>query len=291
LRVQITPGAQPEGRKDLRPFFFKEFRLKKQILLTNDDGIGSPGLMSAAAALAKLGHVTVAAPDSHFSHFGRGYLRQATGKISKQAMQVNGQTWEVYAVDGSPSQTFLVALLEILPQKPDLVVSGINFGENVSSDVTSSGTVGAALEGASFGIPSLSSSTQILQEEWDSYHVDVDFSAAAHFTWYFANLLLEKKMPFDVDVLNITIPVGATPQTPWRITRLARERYYDPYIKREGGWDTKAEFTAHRFISPTLEKDTDVHTSIIDKVVSVTPLSLDSTSRVNFNELNQLLRK
>jgi 5'-nucleotidase len=102
---------------------------------------------------------------------------------------------------------------------------------------------------------------------------------------------LEKKMPFDVDVLNITIPVGATPQTPWRITRLARERYYDPYIKREGGWDSKAEFSAHRLILPTLEKDTDVHTAIIEKVVSVTPLSLDSTSRVNFNDLDHLLRK
>lgn len=264
--------------------------MKKEILLVNDDGIGSPGLQAAAAALAKLGHVTVAAPDSHFSHFGRGYHRQATGKISKHSMQVNGETWEVYGVDGAPSQTFLVALMEIVPQKPDLVVSGINFGENVSSDVTSSGTVGAALEAASFEIPALASSVQILQEEWDSYHLDVDFSAAAYFTSYFADLLLKKKMPFDVDVLNVTVPVGADAQTPWRITRLARERYYDPYIKREGGWDTDADFSAHRVILPTLGKDTDIHAAIIEKIVSVTPLSLDSTSRANFDELDQLLR-
>ena len=264
---------------------------KKHILLTNDDGIGSPGLRAAAASLANLGHVTVAAPNDHFSHFGRGFLRQATGQIQRQQMEINGQTWEVYAVDGSPSQTTLHALLEILPQKPDLVVSGINFGENISIDVTSSGTVGAAFESASYGIPSLSASMQILQEEWDSYHVDVDFSIAAHFTRYFAALLLEKKMPVDVDILNVTVPVGATQKTPWRITRLARTRYYDPYVKRSGDWEDPAEINAHRFIPTSLPSDTDIYTTIIDKTVSVTPLSLDSTSRVDFSELNKLLQE
>lgn len=264
---------------------------KKQILLTNDDGIDSPGLRAAAASLSDLGHVTVAAPNAHFSHFGRGFFRQATGQIHRQEMEMNGQIWDVYAVDGSPSQTTLHALLEILPQKPDLVVSGINFGENVSIDVTSSGTVGAAFESASFGIPSISSSMQILQEEWDSYHIDVDFSTAAYFTRYFAALLLEKKMPADVDVLNLTVPVGATPQTPWRFTRLARTRYYDPYVKRNGDWEGSAEFSAHRLVPATLSKDTDVHTTIIDKIVSVTPLSLDLTSRVDFKELDKLFRK
>ena len=264
---------------------------KKQILLTNDDGIDSPGLLAAAASLSDLGHVTVAAPNAHFSHFGRGFFRQATGQIHRQEMEVNGQTWDVYAVDGSPSQTTLHALLEMLPQKPDLVVSGINFGENVSIDVTSSGTVGAAFESASYGIPSISSSMQILQEEWDSYDIDVDFSTAAYFTRYFAALLLEKKMPADMDVLNLTVPVDATPQTPWRITRLARTRYYDPYVKRIGDWEGPAEFSAHRLISTSLPKDTDVYTTIIDKIVSVTPLSLDLTSRVDFKELDKLLRK
>jgi len=264
---------------------------KKQILLTNDDGIDSPGLQAAAVALSDLGHVTVAAPNSHFSHFGRGFFRQATGQIHRQEMVVNDQTWEVYAVDGSPSQTTLHALLEILPQKPDLVVSGINFGENVSIDVTSSGTVGAAFESATYGIPSISSSMQILQEEWDSYHIDVDFSTAAFFTHYFAALLLEKKMPADMDVLNLTVPVGATPQTPWRITRLARSRYYDPYVKRSGDWEDPAEFSAHRLIPASLPRDTDVYTAMVDKIVSVTPLSLDLTSRVDFKGLEKIFRK
>jgi 5'-nucleotidase len=293
LRVQITPGAQREERRNIRSFSFKEPKVKnkKQILLTNDDGIGSPGLRAAAISLADLGHVTVVAPNAHFSHYGRGFFHQATGQIHRQEMEVNRQVWEVFAVDGSPSQTTLHALLEILPQKPDLVVSGINFGENVSIDVTSSGTVGAAFESATFGIPSISSSMQILQEEWNSYHIDVDFSTAAYFTHYFAALLLEKKMPEDVDVLNLTVPVGATPQTPWRITRLARTHYYDHYVKRNGGWEDPAVFSAHRRIPTSLPKDTDVHTVIIDKIVSVTPLSLDLTSRVDFNELDTLFRK
>jgi 5'-nucleotidase len=264
---------------------------KKQILLTNDDGIESPGLRAAAASLAELGHVTVAAPNAHFSHFGRGFFRQATGQIHRQAMEVNGETWEVFAVDGSPSQTTLHALLEILPQKPDLVVSGINFGENVSIDITSSGTVGAAFEGATYGIPSISTSVQILHDEWDSYHADVDFSTAAYFTRFFAALLLEKKLPVDVDVLNLTVPVNATPQTPWRITRLARTRYYDHFVKRNGGWEDPAEFSAHRLVPASLPKDSDVYTTIVDKLISVTPLSLDLTSRMELKELDKLFRK
>jgi 5'-nucleotidase len=264
---------------------------KKQILLTNDDGIESPGLRAAAGSLAELGHVTVAAPNAHFSHYGRGFFRQATGQIHRQEMEVNGETWGVFAVDGSPSQTTLHALLEILPHKPDLVVSGINFGENVSIDITSSGTVGAAFESATYGIPSISTSFQILQDEWDSYHADVDFTTAAYFTRFFAALLLEKKLPVDVDVLNLTVPVSATPQTPWRITRLARTRYYDHFVKRKGGWEDPAEFSAHRLVPVTLPKDTDVYTTIVDKLVSVTPLSLDLTSRIELKELDNLFRK
>ena len=286
-------GHNGRSGDESAPFLFMETHVKKkkQILLTNDDGIGSPGLRAAAIALSDLGHVTVAAPNAHFSHFGRGFFRQATGQIHRQEMEVNGQTWEVYAVDGSPSQTTLHALLEILPQTPDLVVSGINFGENVSIDVTSSGTVGAAFESASYGIPSISSSVQILQEEWDSYDLEVDFSTAAFFTRYFAALVLEKKMPADLDVLNLTIPFGATPQTPWRITRLARTRYYDPYVKRSGSWEEPAEFSAHRLVPPSLPKDSDIYTSIVDKIVSVTPLSLDLTSRIDFKELDDFFRK
>ena len=264
---------------------------KKKILLTNDDGIGSPGLWAAAGALSALGYVTVAAPRDHASATGRGFNRAADGQIHLQKTSINGQEWDVYAVGGSPSQTVLHAVLELMPEHPDLVVSGINYGANFSTDVGYSGTVGAALEAASLGIPALASSLEILKEEWDVFHTDIDFSVAAHFTQEFARMLLEKRMPEDVHVLNLVVPHDAVRDTPWRLTHLTRARYYNPYVKRAGSLDGPAEITSRTIIPPQAGEGSDIRTVLLDKQVSVTPLSLDLTSRVDFSSLDSLLRK
>src|SRR4029450_5513089 len=133
---------------------------KPQILLTNDDGILSPGLWAAASALSKLGFVTVTAPREQASGAGRSLPNTSDGIIQEQRVQVNGQEWSVFSVGGTPAQTVLHAVYEVMKKKPDLVVSGINYGENVASGVTISGTVGAALEGASLGIPSMAVSVE-----------------------------------------------------------------------------------------------------------------------------------
>ncbi len=91
---------------------------------------------------------------------GRSLPKTSDGKIRIDQVQVNDQPWKVYAVGGTPAQAVLHAVLEILPQKPDLLVSGINFGENIGTSITISGTVGAALEGAALGIPSLAISLE-----------------------------------------------------------------------------------------------------------------------------------
>lgn len=262
---------------------------KKQILLTNDDGIGSPGLWAAAVALADLGEVTVVAPDSAYSHFGRGFKKNSSGRIQRITKEIEGKEWEGFAVDGSPSQTVMHAILEIMPVKPDLLVSGINYGENVGLDVTTSGTVGAAFEGATFGIPSLASSLQILEEDWDTFH-EIDFGVAAHFTHLFARRMLETPLPGDVDILNLGVPVNATRDTPWHVVRLARSRYYHPYVIRQGGWEEKGKITARRLVADDLTPDTDIYALVKNQLVVVTPLSLDVTSRVKLDELDQLLR-
>src|SRR5512143_2681600 len=182
---------------------------RPQILLTNDDGIRSPGLWAAAAALAPLGYVTVAAPEEQSSGMGRSLPSTSSGIIRKQTLVVNGQEWTVHAVSGSPAQAVLHGALEIMPQRPDLVVSGINYGENVALGVTISGTVGAALEAAALGIPALAVSLEAAAQYHFSYSRDIDFSAAAHFAALFGRVLLEKKMPEDVRVLKIDVPSNA----------------------------------------------------------------------------------
>ncbi len=263
---------------------------KKQILLSNDDGIDSPGLWAAAEALSELGYVTVAAPRDHMSATGRGFAKDADGRITKKKLTVKDQEWDVYAIGGSPSQSVSHGILEVAPQRPDLVVAGINFGENFATDVSYSGTVGAAIEAASAGIPALAMSLQLLHEDYDSFHQDVDFKAAAYFTRFFAEKLLLKEMPDDVDVLNVVVPDGATEQTPWKVTRLARLRYFKPYVVREGKPEDTGYITSKILKDEEIPPDNDIYTVRVEKMVAVTPLSLDMTSRIALNNLDALLR-
>lgn len=260
--------------------------MKTHILLTNDDGILSPGLWSAAQALSALGFVHVAAPREQWSGAGRSLPNSSDGIIIPKLVTVNGLDWTVYSVGGTPAQSVLHALLEILPERPDLVVSGINYGENIGSGVTISGTVGAALEAASAGIPAMAVSLETEMEHHLSYSDEVDFSAAAHFTQYFARVLLAQRMPVDVDVLKVDIPSSATVETPWRITRQSRMSYFDPVRPDRVSWDQPGclgyRHSPHR---DSDEPGTDVHTLRTLREVSVTPLSLDLTSRVSAAEL------
>lgn len=265
---------------------------KRQILLTNDDGIRSPGLWAAAQALSALGFVTVAAPLEQSSGMGRSLPANTDGIIREVKVQVNGQEWSAYAVGGSPAQAVQHGILEIMPRRPDLVVSGINYGENVGTGITISGTVGAAMEAASIQIPALAISLETEQEHHRSYSTEVDFSAAAFFAAYFARLLLEKRFPEDVDLLKVDVPNTATPQTPWRVTRISRQRYYELVAPQRSSWDVPGRVGYYNGASLVNEPtDTDVYVLRKQRQVSVTPLSLDMTSRVDFGELERFLRE
>ena len=260
----------------------------KQILLTNDDGIDSPGLWAAAAALEPLGFVTVVAPRQQWSGAGRSLPIQTEGRIVLQEITVAGRAWKAFAVDGSPAQAVLHALVELMPAYPDLIVAGINYGENVGSGVTISGTIGAALEGASFGIPGLAVSLQTDPSFHLTNSSDIDFAAAAHFTHQFAGLLLSHQRLPDVDVLKVEVPEDATPATAWRVTRLSRTRYYLPQKPARANLGDKAKVGYSRQVeTERVEPDSDVR-ALLDGVVSVTPLSLDITSRVDLPTIQAL---
>jgi 5'-nucleotidase len=264
---------------------------QNQILLTNDDGIQSPGLWAAAETLSTLGFVNVAAPREQFSGAGRSLPLSSDGIITTHQMTVNGKDWRVYSVGGTPAQAVLHAIVEILDEKPRLVVSGINYGENIGSGITVSGTVGAALEAASMGLPALAVSLETPEEQQLSYSTAVDFSTAAYFTAYFARMMLEKKLPPDVHVLKVDVPAGATIQTPWEITRLGMQRYYEVQPAQRASWDLPGPMGYFVKYDPLSDAPgTDVYAIQVKKVVSVTPLSLDMTSRVDLKELEDYLK-
>jgi len=264
---------------------------KIQILLTNDDGIASPGLWAAAKALSALGYVTVAAPREQHSGAGRSVPAWSDGAVKPTQLTIGDQEWTCYAMGGSPAQSVQMGIFHVLKHKPDLVVSGINYGENPGTDITLSGTVGAALEAASAGIPALAVSLELASEDYLGYSRDTDFSTAAYFTQKFARILLEKKLPADVHALNLNVPSQATPQTPWRVTRLGAHQYFVPYLRepKEPGSTARIDASPAPHADDLANPLTDVHTLRVAHEVSVTPLSLDLTSRVKLDELQKMM--
>jgi 5'-nucleotidase len=223
---------------------------------------------------------------------GRSLPNTSDGIIREEKVQVNGREWSAYAVGGSPAQAVLHAVLEIMQEKPDLVVSGINYGENVGPGVTISGTVGAAMEAAALGYRALAMSLEADTHYHLSYSEDVDFSAAAHFTRLFAALLLEKKLSPEVSLLKADVPSDATTTTEWRIARLSRRRYYDPVSPQRDSWETPAIVAYKEAAKLENEaEDTDVYVLRRKRMVAVTPISLDMTARVDLSEFEKFLRK
>ena len=264
--------------------------LKPRILLTNDDSIDSPGLWAAAEGLAHLGYVEVVAPAVQQTAMGRSHPREYDQVMTRQTLNVHGKDWTVWAVNASPAQAVLHGIYRVMDSYPDLVVSGINYGENICSGLTISGTVGAALEAASLGIKAMAISLEAPVTAHYSLSPDIDFSVAGYFCGYFAAKMLNREMPDDLDVLKVDVPANATPDTDWVVTRQSKQRYYLP-IRSEPDpitgvyplrWEARMDLT-----NP--EPNSDLQVLINEHKVSVTPISLDLTSRLDFGELRNLL--
>jgi 5'-nucleotidase len=124
-----------------------------------------------------------------------------------------------------------------------------------------------------------------------SYSADVNFSVAAGIAKQIARLMLRKKFPEDVHVLKVEVPSDATIDTPWQLTRVSPQRYYEPVAPERASWDSPAVMMYRE--AALLEReaeDTDVYVLRKKRMVSVSPLSLDLTSRVDFAELDKLIR-
>jgi 5'/3'-nucleotidase len=162
------------------------------ILVTNDDGVHAPGIKALREALAQRGEVHVVAPDREVS----ACAQSLTLKHPLRAERVEER---IHAVDGTPADCVNLALVKLLPRRPDLVVSGINRGANLGEDVFYSGTVGGAREGTFFGVPSIAISL--------AARAEADFAPSAEFAARLAGLVLEKGLP-ERTLLNVNVPPG-----------------------------------------------------------------------------------
>lgn len=263
------------------------------ILLTNDDGIRSPGLLAAAEAVCDLGDLLIVAPATQQTGMGRGSPPIINGSVTAEHLTVQCQEFPAYSLTGSPAQTVVYAVLVLAARRPDLVISGINYGENPGTVVTASGTVGAALQAAEFGIPALAVSLETDPQYYYHYGHDVDWRVAGLTTRKLAQAVLQAQLPFDVDVLKIDVPADATPETPWRLTRQSRQSYFRLF-RREGAQPDPQTGWVHLDYDiiidwERLEPDSDIAGFVRDRVITVTPLSQDLTSRADFAALARLL--
>ena len=231
-----------------------------RILVTNDDGVHSEGIKALADALRSLGDVTVVAPIQEASAIGHALTLRRPLRIDTIAP-------DVFAVDGTPTDCVNLAITHVLKGKPDLIVSGINKGWNLGDDVTYSGTVSGALEGALLEIQSIAVSTQRIKDE-------CEFGPSATAAATVAQAVLERGMP-KFKLLNINVPMGATKG--FRVTVQAKRNHVtvvsermDPR-HREYYWieEGENEWEPH---------DRSDYQAVRDGYISITPLQPDMTS-------------
>ncbi|MBI9050306.1 MAG: 5'/3'-nucleotidase SurE [Anaerolineaceae bacterium] len=262
-----------------------------RILITNDDGIQSPGLAAVAAAVHDLGEILLVAPQEQQTSMSRARSQfgQHFGKYYKHSVQHKEKSWHGIGIQCTPALCVNYAIDEISPGPVDLVISGINYGENIGTCVTVSGTIGAAIEAADRGIPAIAVSLELNSTDYHSFDQAIDFQAAMAFTRQFTIKALAGDFPDDVDILKIEVPVDATPQTQWVLTRQDRIRYYAPhFIPRNDPYQQKAEITHTPQKKQFISENTDAHAAA-QGLVSVTPLSINLTSRTDFQQLEQIL--
>ncbi len=265
------------------------------ILLTNDDGIRSPGLIAAAEAVCELGEILIVAPATQQTGMGRSTPPIVRGAVTRDRLTIRCQDTIAYGVTGSPAQAVIYAMLVLAPRRPDLVISGINYGENPGTCVTASGTVGAALQAAEFGVPALAVSLETDKRYHYHHGNDVDWRVAGQITRTMAHAVLQAQLPFDVDVLKIDVPADATPATPWRLTRQSRQPYFRLFRPEDAQADPQTGWVQLDYDIvidwEQLEPDSDIAVFLRERAITVTPLSHDLTSRVDFRLLEQRLRQ
>jgi len=244
------------------------------IMVTNDDGVTSPGIIALADAASELGSVMIIAPEAEQSAAGMSL----TFNRPLRATKVHVGRRVCYAVSGSPADSTMIGLHRILPRRPDAVVSGINLGENLTiQDIFASGTVAAALSAALMGIPAIAFSMEVPPNRTIMHgRKDPHFAVPARIAAVILKEVLERGMPRGADLLNVNFPWGTSLRTRVKMTSLEARKWRDSVLEREDPrgrpyywvWGSRL---------PHFRRDSDAYAVHKLRAISVCPLSLDFT--------------
>jgi len=224
----------------------------------------------------------IVAPRWQQTTMGRSFPRNdSAGTIEACDLLVGGMKKKAFGVTGSPAQAVAHAVLEIADRMPDLCLSGINYGENVGLSLTCSGTLGAAFEAFSHGIPAIAVSLQVpLHHQHAADYPAMDWRACQRVAAVWVARVLAEGLPPDTAILNFNIPTGADHTTPVRITRQSRRS--SSRFSRPEPRPWQLGFQLHSEPDPLLdqaESGSDIHAIHFEKVISLTPLGWDLTTK------------
>ena len=264
----------------------------KNILISNDDGVFAPGILAAKQAVEDLANVVVVAPDENNSSVGR---RLSLFKHLKVESCELADGSEAYSVSGSPADSVVVGATYVMDERPDLVITGINQGVNISCDITSSGTVCAAFEAVSLGIPAIAVSlfmdpkTSFKQDENGECYVDYDFTLTKKVLHDLVLKIINDGFPEGVDLFNLNVPSNYESEEV-KITTLSHKMLDKKVIDNTDldkaeifnyPLDENQESDDLIMITSNLvkdyEKDSDGYALMVEKRPSLTPLDVNMT--------------
>jgi len=241
------------------------------ILVSNDDGFFAKGLSTLVKEIEDLGEIFVVAPDRERSAVSHALTLNSPLRVKEIKERV-------FAVDGTPTDCVNLAVNGLLPKKPDLVVSGINFGPNLGEDITYSGTVSAAMEGSLLGIPSIAFSLATLD-------APAFFTPAAIIAKKIIRFLLEKKIT-SKSVYNVNFPNKKTCKSykGIKFTKQGKRKYGEAIVEKIDPRGKKYYWIGGKDLGFEDIPDSDL-VAIENGLVSITPISMDLTDYNNLKEI------
>ena len=260
------------------------------ILISNDDGVFAPGILAAKQAVEDLANVCVVAPDKNNSSVGRRITLFRHLQLDSVELEDGSPA---YSVSGSPADAVIVGANYVMDEKPDLVITGINSGVNISCDITSSGTVCAALEAVSLGIPAIAASlfmdpkTSYKRDEKGEWYLDYDFTLAKKVLHDLVEKIIDRGFPDGVDLFNLNVPSNYDCEDV-KITHLSHRmldkrvidnsessEIFEYPLEENQNSDDLVMITSN--LVQEYEKDSDGYALLVEKRPSLTPLNVNMT--------------
>lgn len=262
----------------------------RRILIVNDDGINASGLLALANAVRDLGEVKIVAPREQRTGWGVSITIFRPLRVENFCLD----GFDAYVVDGTPADCTILGINTFFPERPDLVLSGYNAGANLSwMAPPSSGTIGAAIEAAMDGVPAVAFSFEVpsLKEAMEERYTGIHYGGAQGFVRRLARCLLEHGMPTGVDLLSVCLPSEVNEATDVEFTCLAPPMYKKTVVQGMDPYGIPYYWIKIYADEGDPAEGTDVHCLCSQRRISVTPLSLDATSRIQASSLEEFKRR